>query len=67
MDAKPKRTCFNCRNYSLCWLRVSIDHAIKEVGLLNFDHDGKTPGRPTDIFFGVANACLEFKPEDTNE
>jgi len=55
-----ERTCFECINFSLCFLKRKIEDATIGVAILNIDGDA-TPGRWEDIFKALANACIVFK------
>jgi hypothetical protein len=61
MDIKidPERSCFHCVNFQLCFLRHRLEGALLSAGILNIDSED-APGKMTDIYFAVGNACLSF-------
>lgn len=57
---EENRTCFNCVHLKLCYKYRDI-HAAGAYGF-NIDSND-APGKWTDIFKSLANACLDFSIE----
>lgn len=57
----PKRSCYTCQHYGLCFLRHNIDAAMRTgLNMLNINGDG-APGTFQGIFDATANACMKYE------
>jgi len=60
MTDEDKRSCFNCRHHTLCFLRHRVYMALApgNEGARMFEN---APRRWTDIFDTLAEACNQFQ------
>jgi hypothetical protein len=63
--SKNKRSCFDCRHFSLCFLFHRVEQAVSGVRILNLDGND-APGTLVDIYKALGSACLEFKPREAS-
>lgn len=53
-------SCFKCKNFKLCYMRISMEDTIrKSSNHLNIDGDAR-PGKMTDLYNTLALCCLDF-------
>jgi hypothetical protein len=57
-------SCFDCKNFHICFMRRGFENQIREgINLLNID-DNVRPGRYIDIYKALGSACKEFTAPD---
>ncbi len=54
------RSCFHCKIFAVCWLRLEIDTVLTMGSLKVVNLEGETPGSYVDIFKALGNACKIF-------
>jgi len=55
-----EKSCFNCKNYQLCFLRHRIDKALECNGILNInnpDHEGSF----IDVYSAIGKCCQKYE------
>lgn len=57
-EKKDVRSCFNCTQFDMCFIRHNVENAISGVKL-NLDGNS-TPGVWADIFMALANCCSKY-------
>ena len=56
---EEQRSCFTCKNQSICFVYRDIMNSTKEIGV---NIDGKdAPGKWSEVFCAMGNCCLKFK------
>ena len=59
---EENRSCFHCKQFATCWVRVEIDDVLCRgpIRCINFDSD-QAPGDYKNVFLALGNACLIFE------
>lgn len=58
-----KRSCFTCKNFPICHVRIAVTSASKEIEI-NIDGDA-APGKWVEVFDAIGNCCLKYeKPKE---
>ncbi len=55
-----EKSCFNCANHDLCFLKRDLVKATQDCGFLNIDNPDHS-GKWADIFNAVGKSCLKYK------
>jgi len=53
-------SCFECKNFQLCFLRRKMEDLARSSNMINIDGT-KKPGKYVDLFKTLASMCLEYK------
>ncbi len=60
MSEEKERTCFNCTQFDMCFLRHRMNDATSGYKL-NLDNANRdTPGTWMDLFKSLANCCRQY-------
>lgn len=61
-EVDKTKTCYECVNYALCFLRINIDNDITNARLLlDFDSNNPSVVGWQFVFVALANICLKYK------
>lgn len=60
LEQAETRTCFNCKQFTLCVIRRQVSDGLAETRYINIDGEG-APGRWAGVFEAVARACMAFE------
>jgi len=59
-----ERTCYNCANHHLCFIRRKMETLIHEcLHFFDVDRKGETPGFWQDLLVTLANVCKSYEYE----
>jgi len=60
MTKSKEDTCFDCKNFELCFFRHGIEKKIRNAsGILNIDGDSR-PKNYLDIYIAIGSSCLKY-------
>lgn len=59
-ESKKEDTCFDCKNFNLCFFRRGIEKQIRDAsGMLNINDDCR-PKNYMDIYVAIGSSCIKY-------